>query len=427
METIYDAIVVGNESAGLYWLGKAVQWAARYQIPFRAGWLRSGSPVCREVIPVGVANSFEIPVTESWAVEIVFPERSVIWDRQNVLRMYPELPGECVGPSGVRFVEQRAPKLDAALTYTLMRKPDLLCHSEALWKVLGRVCKRFPEPTILSALMATEVCYWNPEEMVPVDVERLSVGADVLSLSKCQKGDGKSEWLEWGAGAGFSARNWIWNLRPSELKSLGHNCPKVAEKIFPALGVEGGQDRIGTALYPWTIEVDSCVVPEHLGHGLVLCGSEVIPDSQTEMWFVEINRGAESVLITVWVEAVFPASLDSLQEKMSDAYSQLERILPYFSDGVRSFSFPMDVQSCYSQDYREQLVRDWERDARERFQYVVLDHRSRSKYHTVLAPNLHGHLFYPYGVLRHARRLVEMLLPVPKRKTSAAPPDKEAI
>jgi hypothetical protein len=413
----FHCVVVGNEPAG-FWLLSELDRAFREQgeIP-RLGWVPLFPGPVAQLLPSAVVSTLQGALSSGSSAELVTPSESISWNKRALREQGLELLSQPPTlRSGLEGFTSPTPADLTAIREALSRCPDLLSVAQALWKITGRAQQHAPEALVHYARFCTAFEWWEPQNTLPLSVERFEwpAPAEIESFRSTREGVVA---IEFTGGNKILSKQWVFSCDNRALAGLCSPCPS----FFSLLNVEWQPSAL-RALYPLHLLVENAAIPAPVSDLTFYFDSDTIPDPDTEIWpLTKKNRGEHQEL-TLWVDAPGWVSLEAVLETFRKGMARVNRLFPFLAERLLEVSVPLGMDSCHSVEYRRQVADELQFRSIEKYRFTGFRTDTRSTSLQLLMPHLGCHLPYPLGTIQAARSLVPTLLGKKKKPPRAEPP-----
>jgi len=424
----YELVVVGDEPAGLWLLRRYSEAMAEHGGPGAMGWLSLESDHRPHSIPSLLGSAFDLQMSESWNLEIVSPQRNLIWHPENIRKMFPSLPEPVVPVSAME--KKTGP--EELLTWdkpwltevrkALQRHPELYSLSQAVWKWMGRSLPTVSEAQFLNAYRFADFAYWDPSNMVPKDVSRVSLSLGLHPIEECTPNKTGGMTISFRGFGPISAKRWIWNLPWNQLTALCRHSPQALK----LQNLSTGQACADQSLYGLRITASAEACPAPMRPVTVYLDDWHIPDPQSEMWPVQLFSFGQTKELCIWSSACTDTALEATQSSFVEATKRLYRLLPFLPTMARNFSVGLDSSCSFEEQTRAAWIENLHANRIELYQQTLSGVGARHWAFHLLVPAVDCHLPYPFGTLLAARKLVREFVPKKKRPTANASPTAQA-
>lgn len=407
----FDCIVLGDEPAGLWLLTELAKLSRSTGKAARLGLLSLGEEPRRVPFPARLASDFGIEVDRIWHAEVLTPTARFLWEEKTLEERFPFLSVHDLVSSPLRLAAR-----DKLAQKTILKHPDLFLFAKGIWKFLGRTSRLRPETILVSALMATDLCSWEPLLQLPEALEKFHVNpaenpieeirrvrSDLL-LFKCRE---KEAWL---------TRKLVINC---PLRQLTPFC-SVSADLLRWLPVRANI-LSRSALFPLALAVENEVVPVPVQPLNFFFETTEVPDTEREVWPFEMFKEASTKTLTLWAQGPREIAPEFLAERFRQGVQQLQKLFPHLASGLKSLSLPLSAGDCLSEDRRSVYYDHLELSARESYAAISLEARTRLHPLRLLSPFVQCHLPYPLGPLQQAQKtLREFFLKQKSRQKEAS-------
>ncbi len=398
----YRCVVVGDEPAGL-WLLAELSHELDRNTADRAGpglgWLSFSQELPRCAVPVSLAQQRGFPLTDAWSAEIVTPSGAMVWNAENVYRRFPGLP--VIKPGENKGMGHLSSRDLSAIRYVLRRDPDLLSLVTSLWKYLGRSARLSAEVLVMGALAATELAWWENPALIPnPQLEKIILTLSGGMIESITEDKNRGLVVRLADGTSFLTASLILNCTLTQLRRLCRRNRQVLDWIDFDSGTQAS-----TSLIPLRVKVENVGIGNPLHPVALLLDSVEIPDFQTEVWPIEIQKGKTESVLTLWVSVERELSLDAALQHLRGGYQRLVKSFPFLPAHLNHIGYPLDMETCSSLEDRARLQDEMEISARELYSLTSFETHSRHPRLSCLMPHLNCQLPYPFGPLEAARKL----------------------
>ena len=415
----FDCIVLGNEPAGL-WLLKEFSHRAKSNPKsklaksivgsIKLAWLQVGPPIAPIAVPTPVARAYRIgdPSTlqTEFSAEFVTPKRVFTWDADHITRYVPEISSDfsSLFLKSLNFPSHReSSSLRAALT----AHPELLDVGKALWKKVGRGVDLTGEMLLWNALLCHRFVLWDAQHPLKnennIEVSALSGTEEISNVSP--NSDGRIS-IEFKSGLKFRAKTLILNSSVRILSRLCRSTPQLLEWSHSP------QETLsGSVHYPLRMSLAPEVLPLSLSPLTFALKSDLLPEPDSEIWQLDFirNTSIENSQVKLWVTDRYDFSLESLLEKFRIGLSHFYKVFPKAIKEISHYSFPLNMDTCYSESQRNHHLVELESEGIESYRLTrgMVSSEQRSLF--TLMPYLNCSYPYPLGTLMAAESLLREL------------------
>jgi hypothetical protein len=420
----FDLVVVGDEPAGLWLLHHYSQKMKEHGGPGSLAWISLEKDHRPRSIPSRIASAFELQVSESWNLELLSPQQNLIWHPEFLTKRYPGLPDPEQArkdSAGKRTAIEDLTQWDRAwvaqVRKTLQRYPELYSCAQAVWKWMGRSLPTVSESQFLHAYSFYDFAYWDPSQMVPNEVSRISLATGLHPVEEFKAARSGSPQLTFRGFGSVSAKRWVWNLPWKQLTALCRRSPQLFQLMNPAI-----QEACAPhCLYGLAIEAESQAVPVPMRPLSIYLEDWHIPDNQTEMWPIQLFSFGQTKELCVWAGAPAEVTLEATQAAFLQAAERLYRLLPHLPRMTKSLSVGLDPDCSFHEQTRAAWFEKLYEARIELYQGTVSTIGARHSAFHLLVPAIDCHLPYPLGTLLAAKRLAKEW--VPKKKPAPKHPE----
>lgn len=393
----FHCVVLGDQPAGLWLLHRLHGAFGNGPIRPAFGWVSFTGKVPRVAVPVPLAEGFGLPTSPRWHFELVTPQRNLMWKREALEVAFPELQPFFDAPPTLTPTSGQL----ATVGRALRAHPELLALAHGVWKYVGRTHFAQPENLVWGALRCAEMVWWRPDENLPETVTRLDADSwdhPIEEIIKLKPG-GLS--LQFRGMNPVVSKRWVTNLGEQPLRRICSEHKELSDWV----GLDG-ELQGGDCLYSLRVETDDGCIPAGVPPVSILFDTECMPEWDTEMWPLEIERDERGTHLRLLVSAPRHTSLDTLLGRFRQGMQRLNRVFPFLAFAKLRYRHPLNMETCFDDTQRFWAVRGLESDCVELYDRTSLLTQSRHGAITLLGPHLQCNLPYPMGPLSAAQRLM---------------------
>lgn len=401
----FDCLLVGDDPAGLWFLQKYFTDTNGQR---KLAWVTQGNDLSHTPLPTVVARHFGIHFKSSWNAELRFPRETYVWNEKEVTARFPE---ENLAKVGELFFANPVAAY-AIVTRALRRYPELLSIGQAFWRVLGRTSQSRPETQVLSALLSTELCYWDPTLLLSEPIARIQAPKVEQPVEEVKSAKGGTLVCVRGA-TPILAKHVVLNASLHELGRLFGS--ELSSKKWFTLDPEL---KASHASYDFSVTAARHAVPWSLKPLTLVFDESEIPDPDQEIWPLWFETSETQSHLKVSLPFSRQVSLEGVQAEFRVQMKKLNTLFPFLAKSLVSIETPLDTESCYSEMARKLLWDRLESRCRESYSLSSLSFRTANPSVFLLGPFAQCHLAYPLGALTAAR---EVLVEILRRTKSKSP------
>ncbi len=392
--TEFDCVVVGDEVAALWLLRQFSELARNEKSPeIRLGWVRLHTKTRPLAIPHALREKLGLDPKPPFSAEIRTPKRDIVWSPEHVRQKYGFTPPRW---------GQLSTSEESQIRYCFQKFPEVFEVGSVLWSRLGRSGTLSPERLVEAAFRLTELSWVSLDEVAPPQTTVFHYLPSESPLKKITKLRSGEYSFEFAAGQPLVSRTWI--LAPSYLEIQQWKAGGFDLNEF--LGINISTPSHGFFGFGMTLEKDA--LSERQKDMCLWADADEIPDSETEVWSFDISHDEKTDEISVYAEAplLFPFDLDMALTQMRESVKRFTRLVPWLPEKVRSFEFPMSLDSCSRDESRAELEPRLWHNVTARYQMATLETRTRHNGLYLLPTSFHAELPYPMGTLRGAQEIL---------------------
>ena len=408
-----DVLVVGNEPGGLWFLREFAR--LKKHTAAKLGWLKVNEPIPEIPLSVSISNHYKIPTGPHYSVEVATKSRLFQWSPEKVFDRFNSLERSL----GEKTTDPTPAEL-RSIKEAVLRNPELITLSQALWKRLGR-CREIPEAQMVwAALKALQLSDWSPDtilsEISNVTTYGMDEGDCWKSVEEIPHPDstekGKMFKLTLSSGRILFSKLVILNLTVRQLRQFVMSSKLSEWAPFP-------DDLLSRySHYPLTLKFDRYHLPQNIQPLTLLLEQDVLPEPDLEMWPMSLNSKDNSQSVTLWVTDRTDFSFEVFTEKLKKALARFQYHFPTALEHTVSQSISLGIDNCYSEEQRLNVIKAIENSRQELYSISLLNVRTRKKGIYSLVPALRCTLPYPLGPLRGAEEILQELFNRKDRENS---------
>jgi hypothetical protein len=406
----YDCIIIGDEPSGVWFANQYDKQLRQAGIVPQIAWI-SGPHAASQtslLIPTLFEKALDIErdstKNPSFSIQLVTENKVVDWNESYLETFYPSL----LAPLKEKEFSQKEDDLSALLTIpdksellkiTRSSLPVLLWAS-ALWKLVGRSVPLRSETLLHFSRFYARCFWWNAQSQVSPHIERFSVSSWRQGLKKVAR----EEWEIEGLGT-LRSPLWIINL---PLSSFIDFTKPVASKFNSSQ--YQSQACAPFNLYPLNLTTKPGIIPSAVSPACVFLDNDSIADWHTEIWPFECHASDTETKIGLWTTGPRELDLDTILAGLQEGMARLNRKFAYLPWGIQSQEFSLSMESCSSEESREQTLQRLEIQKREIYQMTTSITQSYQTGCVQWTSNINCHLPYPFGTLIEAKKLLKKLV-----------------
>jgi hypothetical protein len=384
----FTTVVVGDEPAGLWLMRQLYDVGIPGGKP-TLGWVRLEVPRLPVCFPASFAKPFGISGSDTWYPEVLTPHHRLSWDPKTLSELFPELP-----PAS-------RPSL-AMIRKTIRRRPEILAYAAGIWRVLGRTERLNPEGLVLGALHCAGLLWWDVAGDVPAGVQRIGV-IDNRNPIESMKREGTGwamKFRQWDEP--IVAERWVFNLPLHQLRWMCRQSPELVRALRMDVSV-----RAPHSLFGLRVRGEKGGIPFMVRPLTIAFDTDEIPDLMHEVWPIVRRDTEQGHELTVWVSGFTEPALEATLSNFRMGMQRLNQLFPFLGRSLLQIGLPLDVDTCFSDEHRADVLDTLETGMIEYFQISRLHAQTGHRAVHALLPYIQCHLPYPLGPLFTARKLLE--------------------
>lgn len=409
----FDVLVLGNEPGGLWFLREFER--LKNHTAAKLGWLKIDAPILEIPLPISISSHYRINTGTTYSAEIVTKSRLLQWSPEKVFDRFKSLERSL----GEKTTDPTLAEL-RSIKEAVLRNPELITLSQALWKRLGR-CREIPEPQMVwAALKALQLTDWTPEALIS-EISNLTTylmreGDFLKSVEETDHPEpnqkGKIFKLSLESGKVLFSKLIILNFTAVQLRQFVTNSVVGEWALCP-------DDLLSRfSNYPLTLKFGHYHLPKNIQPLTLLLEQDVLPEPDLEMWPMSLSSNDLNQSVTLWVTDRTDFSFEVFTEKVKKALARFQYHFPTALNHTVSQSIPLGVDICYSEEQRVRVIKAIENSRQELYSISLLNVRTRKKGIYSLLPALQCTLPYPLGTLRGAEEILKELFSRKDRETN---------
>ncbi len=395
---IYDFVLLGEELAGVWLLKKLCEIRKNLSSGKRPGkkfpkhflWIRTNVRSQNSyTLPAFIADSFEIELSKTWHLDLVFPNKNFAWNRDRVdsFLLNNPIPRE--------VLEKPSSHSSRTIATIVKTFPELSAISQGIWSAISASETTHDEIRDWSSLLCQSVGTWDVSSQIDSTVEIVDIPRG--STATLTKVNSTEVSLDFSDGKKISTHHVILNLPLSKF-----------QKLFPLNGFAnlGFNEDIFSpyAKYEMTLDFEEGTYLPFADSSL-LFSTDSSPDVIQETALFEKQASWKLQIIEKK-----ELDLGVVLERFKRALRDLNRGFPTLLAKTKSIYPPLGIESCHSQAYRAEILNDLEASQKDIYGLAQTSYETRMPAVKNLAPSLSCHLPYPLGTLRAADRLLNQYL-----------------
>jgi hypothetical protein len=415
-----DLLVMGNEPAGLWLLREFEKIYPTRNLskknskqPLRTtpqlGWLKTENELSPFFLSRPIAEAFDLPAPSFFSPEIALPKGRLKWSLDRIIQDFPAVSAQ-LGQNIIKNLGFLKSEDRKAIQKALSLYPELLTYAQALWKQLGRCRQMTPENMIGAALCSTELSYETSKGLVesisslqtwelpfssrPLVIEEVKdqESSSKLKLFQCTLPSGER----------ILTQSLVLNLPLKQLFSL--TSPSWRETLLSDLDLLSPVSH-----YPISLEFSQFRLPQNIAPLTLFLDEDILPEPDKEIWPMVNSKDSATQKITLWITDRTQFSLESISDHFKLALKRFHAQFPEALKQLLSQSVSLGLETCYSEEHRQNLLETIEASSRELYSHSLLQVKTRKPRVYSLLPALRCSLPYPLGPLTGAREILNDL------------------
>lgn len=414
----FGAVVVGDEPAGLWLLGRLAEARPFGDAPLL--WISFAEPEPLAV-PFFWGPRWGITVDGPWSAELRTPKRAFRWTERAVRERFPTVPPtvdlkrpedrDVVGAGG------SAKELERAVRELLDTSSDFSLVAKMVARAAFRARRPSPERAGLAALLWTELAWWRPAMGVPDTVDRWVFEHFPTVTTHTRSGD--LHRFQLSNGAELETRLCVLNANE-----------RLLDRFFgPVGGVEKmlgyAAPRAPIASTSVTMTVAPGTVPAALSPLVVVADTETFPEEDRELWSMAVG----SDMCTLRVDVATPPLVTdgTVADASRRTLERMRAMFPGFDRSVRAMTPTAPSELCDDLTHRVACQDAFEAKLQARYDQAAFRREGSVAGVEPLLPSFRCDLPYPLGTLLGAQEVLEKVTErkprSSSRRTEAAPPE----